>query len=171
MAGYRGKNSARGGRREGKVGTAYKNRSDLNAARAPIQAVRGGEYGSGQASIEAQRAVPVASAPVAGGPPPPPAVPDHLPRPGELPGLTAPSTDPNEHIMSGAVSGPGPGPAAFGFDEKTQGDNEVAWVKGYIPTMEFLANSERGGDAARQVVRMLKVRTGLIPGGTLDGSV
>ncbi len=161
MPGYRGK---RGGSRTGQVGKAYPQRSDLNGDKPlPVQAPTGGQYGSAKASMDAQRAVPMAGAPAGAAAPQGamPAPPAGMPNPDQLPSLFDPSTDPDEDVMSGAAIGPGPGPDAFGFGPQAQDQRDNAWVQRYLPAMEFAANSAKGGDAARQVVRMLKAKTGL----------
>lgn len=156
----------KGGIVAGKPATAYGNRTDLNSP-APISAPTGQPYGAAGAQMAAQRAVPMAGAPQ-GGPPPgatpgggPPGVPAHLPAPGTMPGLTDDSTNPNEHVMSGADSGPGPGPAAFGYGDQAQAARDSDWSAKYLPAFEFVANSRNGGDAARQIVRLLRSSTGL----------
>ena len=88
--------SPRGGRRQGKPGGLYPNRSDLRNVKPPMQAAPGQGYGEAKAQMDAQRAVPVA-------PPPPP-------QPADLPPLTRPSERPNEPVTAGLPIGPGPGP-------------------------------------------------------------
>lgn len=85
---------------------AYSNRSDL--AQAP-RAAPSKRYGEAQASLDAQKAVPLpqASAPGPAGPPPPAG-----PLPGDL-GFTAPSSRPAEPITAGLPIGAGPGPSAL----------------------------------------------------------
>ena len=51
--------TGRGGVRQGTPGTAYGNRTDLNAA-LPVQAATGQGYGEAGAQQAAQRAIPVA---------------------------------------------------------------------------------------------------------------
>lgn len=120
--------SGRGGRREGKVGTAYGNRSDLNSPKLPVQTAPGQEYGAATAQANAQRALPMAGAPTApgaaspvmapggnpqGAPPPVSGHPAGLPSPGSLQPLDAPTDRPDEHMMTGVPAGPGPGPEAL----------------------------------------------------------
>lgn len=84
----------RGGRRSGKQGAAYPNRTDL--AQAP-RAAKGQEYGAAKASLDAQRAVPLPQQA------PPPTVP-----------IGAESQNPTEPITAGLPLGPGPGPQPSG---------------------------------------------------------
>lgn len=87
---------ARGGRRSGKPGVAYPNRTDLNAQ--PVRTASGQEYGERTRQEQAQQAVPLpAAAPV------PPAQP-----------LLRPTERPNEPVTSGLPLGPGPGPEVLG---------------------------------------------------------
>ena len=122
----------KGGAVQGKVGTPYKQRTDLNpstpAALAPSQ-----QYGERAAQQAAQRAIPVAAppqgapsapTPTGGGAPPQPVaqgVPQRPPNafpqtppggPGVLPFLH-PTNRPNEPVTAGLPSGPGPGPEAL----------------------------------------------------------
>lgn len=159
MPGYR---SGRGGARRGTPGKKYPNRTDLSTAKpVPIQAAPGGQYGSAKASIEAQRAVPMASGPQ--GAPAPGGLPDMtgLPSPDSLPSLFADSLDPTEDVMSGARLGPGPGPEAFNYGPEAQAKAGDDWTAKYLPALEHAANSRTGTPAARQIIRLLKAGTGL----------
>ena len=116
---------SRGGVRAGSPGSAYSNRSDLNANRSlPVTSVPGQTYGAAQAQQNAQRMVPMAppsvglppgpggamggGAPSPGAPPGPAGMP-----PGSLTPLDAPSERPNEPVTHGAALGPGPGPESL----------------------------------------------------------
>lgn len=117
--------SGRGGRRTGKIGGQYANRADLRDPKLPVTTVPGGEYGSATAQANAQRAVPMAGAPViapgaaspvmapgsnqAAAPPPVTGLPPGLPPPGSMPPLDAPTNRPDENLMTGVPAGPGPG--------------------------------------------------------------
>lgn len=110
----------RGGRRAGRSGTAYSNRSDLTrSAPLPTNAPTGQEYGKATQQLEAQQAVPMASGPLntGGAPVARPSAPPPV-RPGELTAFDAPSERPDEPLTAGAPFGPGPGPA----DMDTTGD-------------------------------------------------
>jgi hypothetical protein len=90
-----------GGRRAGRQGVAYGNRSDLN--KLPIRTATGQTYGQAGAQQAAQRAVPMA---------PPSATPLAPPSSSAVP-LNAPTARPNEPVTAGLSSGPGPGPEAL----------------------------------------------------------
>lgn len=100
----------RGGKREGKPGKSYGNRTDMNQ---PVQTGPSQGYGQRVALERQQQAVPLPAArPVAtpgsavemSGPPTPP------------PDLLAPTDRPNEPITAGLPMGPGPGPEALGME-------------------------------------------------------
>lgn len=107
----------KGGTRAGAPGTAYTNRTDLNANRSlPVRTAPGQTWGSAQAQAEAQRMVPMrpqpgtAPQPVAG----PPQAPQQAPiGPGGFGPIDRPTERPTEPLMAGAPRGPGPGPAAI----------------------------------------------------------
>lgn len=88
--------NGRGGRRQGRQGQAYTNRSDLNAgprlAPQPVRVAAGQTYGERGRQEGAQRAVP-------------------LP---QLVPLDAPTARPDEPVTAGLTQGPGPGPEALG---------------------------------------------------------
>ena len=99
----------RGGRRQGRPGKAYTNRTDMQAQ--PVRTAPSTSYGQGAASAEAQRALPLPQAPTVGpgaaaGMPAPPG-----PLPGAMP-LGRPSDRPGEALTAGMAIGPGPGPSA-----------------------------------------------------------
>lgn len=147
-----GGRKGRGGRRVGKVGTAYGNRSDLNGGPSPISTMKGQPYGVAGAQEDAQRAVPMGRPEIAM--PDPASLPPDRPRPGSLPGLFADSTNPDEDIMSGARVGPGPGPEAFSFGQQDQ--REMDFAGRYLPAMAVTANGPTGSAAARRLVRLLR---------------
>lgn len=97
---------ASGGPREATPGTAYPNRTDLNAPKPPILRIPGQGYGEQAAQIAQQQAVPGPPPGVQGGWEPPPA-----PTP-----LHAPTERPDEPVTAGLATGPGPGPEALGLD-------------------------------------------------------
>lgn len=100
----------RGGKRTGKPGKAYGNRSDLQGA-----GLSSKQYGDGAARARSTAAVPVAApAAPAAAPVDPAAPPAPLgPGPGGLGGLLDPSVRPNEPLTAGLPIGPGPGPGAL----------------------------------------------------------
>lgn len=101
----------RGGKRQGRQGKAYPNRSDLQAQ--PVKAAPSSSYGEGVASERAQRAIPL---PQAAAPRPGPGAAAGMPAaPGPLPGdlpLARPSERPGEPLTAGMAIGAGPGPSA-----------------------------------------------------------
>lgn len=113
---------ARGGRRAGKPGTRYPNRTDLQGAQLPPNAPRGLPYGDRQKLVAAQQAVPmgtpgVASSPGQGqGSPPSPG-----PAPGSLP-FTGPTQRPLEPVTQGLPIGPGAGPEALTMNQPNPSD-------------------------------------------------
>lgn len=97
----------RGGRRNGKVGQAYSNRSDLQGA-----SLHSAQYGDGTARAASTAVVPVQPPPTANIPAPPPGAPLG-PDPGALGDLTGPTARPDEPITAGLGIGPGVGPEAL----------------------------------------------------------
>lgn len=97
---------------------AYANRTDLNNAanRIARQAAPGQTYGKATQQMEAQRAVPMGSAPTD--------APIQRPTPGTLGSLTRRSERPSEPITSGAPFGAGVGPMAAGIPVPS-GDNAL----------------------------------------------
>lgn len=99
----------RGGRRQGKPGANYLNRSDLQqGARLPVTTAPSQGYGQRVAQERAQQAIPMGT----------PATPAPAPTGGPemaaaLPGLTSPTQYPGEPITAGLASGAGPGPEAL----------------------------------------------------------
>lgn len=88
-----------GGRRQGRAGTNYANRSDLRAPPlAPSQ-----QYGQGVTHQAAVAAVPL-----------PKQAPPSLPIPGMVADLTAPTARPAEPVTTGLPIGAGAGPQALG---------------------------------------------------------
>jgi len=116
--------TGRGGAREGTPGTAYGNRTDLNAAM-PVQAATGQGYGQAGAQQAAQRAIPVApqqvsvapaQAPAQAAPAQPTTITGQMPSlpsyPGELK-FDHPTDRPDEPITAGLPIGDGAGPEAM----------------------------------------------------------
>lgn len=113
--------TGRGGVRQGTPGTAYGNRTDLNAA-LPVQAATGQGYGEAGAQQAAQRAIPVApqqvsvAAPQAPAQAAPTTVSEQLPQQATYPGelrFLHPTDYPNEPTTSGIDMGPGVGSEAL----------------------------------------------------------
>lgn len=103
--------TGRGGSRQGTPGTAYANRSDLQARKVPQAVAPSPQYGTAVAQQRALQAMPIAAPP---GPRPPTPSGPSGPSPQPVVPLDAPSMRPDEHVMAGAPVGPGPGPEALG---------------------------------------------------------
>ena len=111
--------NGKGGAREGAVGQAYANRSDLNGGKMPVTAVPNQEYGEAGAQRAAQGVIPmgtpvVNTAPPQMAPQSPSAAPMAAPsaplaKPGSLPYLGA-TNRPDEPVTAGLPFGPGDGP-------------------------------------------------------------
>lgn len=108
----------RGGRRSGRPGAKYPNRSDLalSPRTAPSVAITGQGYGKVTANAQTQAVVSGASSAARAASPTP-----TIPRPGgvALPpvDLFGPTDDPNEPVTAGLSMGPGPGPEALGHTD------------------------------------------------------
>lgn len=107
--------AGRGGKRAGKPGVAYSNRSDLNGPQPVANYAAGNTYGTGAELARSQQQMPV-SAPQAPGPTQgPPGLPGQPqaapgPPPGGLGTFHGPTERPNEPITHGLPTGPGGGP-------------------------------------------------------------
>lgn len=98
----------RGGRRTGRAGASYTNRTDLAAQ--PVKTAPGQQYGQQAAQARAQQAIPLpAATPVQASPVAQSAPPPALPEPGML---HAPTARPGEPVTAGLPIGPGAGPEA-----------------------------------------------------------
>ena len=114
--------TGKGGSRQGSVGEAYGNRTDLNGSM-PVTVAKNQEYGKATEQRAAQNAIPMGStptAPAAQAPSPARTLLGNMPSsqgpvvaPGSSPFLH-PTSRPNEPIQAGIASGPGPGPEALG---------------------------------------------------------
>lgn len=145
--------TGRGGARQGVIGQAYSNRSDLNNSM-PVQTATGQPYGVAAEQRAAQQAIPVASQPIA-----PPASPQQTPRPTQQPLVsdqitspTAPSADnlrfleptdfPDEPVTSGIDMGPGVGSdAIFGPTAAVSQDLNALAARANSPILLDLANA------------------------------
>jgi hypothetical protein len=150
----------RGGKRQGRIGAQYANRSDLRTPSAPlpVTTVPGQAYGAATQQRAAQQIVPMAANPVVAPPGSPPAVPPPasptaaggLPplQPGQMGAFDRPTERPGEPVTAGLPSGAGPGPEALGLGGPTQPDT-VAGVLQRIATLspeanDLLARANRG---------------------------
>jgi len=114
--------TGKGGSRQGGVGDAYGNRTDLNGSM-PVTVAKNQEYGKATEQRAAQNAIPMGStptAPAAQAPSPARTLLGNMPSsqgpavaPGSSPFLH-PTSRPDEPIQAGISSGPGPGPEALG---------------------------------------------------------
>jgi len=93
----------RGGKRTGRIGAPYSNRSDLQQPRADFT---GQVYGEGVRQRARQQAVPVAGPPALA----PTAGPATYIPPGAVTPLNAPTQRPDEPLTTGLRQGPGAGP-------------------------------------------------------------
>ena len=142
---------ARGGRRSGKPGVAYSNRSDLNAP-LPAQALPDQPYGVAGQQLAAQKQLPMgppgSTSPGAGLPSPGQPAPA-LPPPGSLPPLNAPTTRPNEPVTHGSPSGPGAGPEVLNLPSSPQTVGQMltqlSTGPNTNPDIQFLSNYLSGG--------------------------
>lgn len=114
-----------GGKRQGRQGVAYANRSDLNSDRKQaVQVAAGQPYGERAALEQAQRAIPLPAAPPVSAAPPPPA-------PGSFGAFTRPTEVPNEPLTAGLPIGPGAGPEALASAPNPAGDVEAQLLAMY----------------------------------------
>ena len=132
--------------RQGQVGKAYSNRTDLNPARAMLnETPRGGQYGSRKASEDARRMVPMGTTEVPNVPAeaaPQPA----MPRPVSL---TEPTQFPNEPITAG-MDNPlmGLGPDVMAEDMNR--------LRSYLPIIQVAAEAEDSPQVLRDFVNFLR---------------
>lgn len=108
--------------------------------------VPGLPYGQGQATMEQQKAAPMAGpAPVA------------TPSIEALP-LTAPTTRPNEPVTAGAAMGAGPGMEALNLPSMVtdQADPDLEMVRRYFPVLEYWANQPDTSQATKDYVQYLR---------------
>lgn len=106
----------------------------------PATAPKGADYGEAQASLDRQRAQPVAGAPITPGTPS--SSPTPIPQaslsgmmPGEVPTLMDPSARPGEPVTAGLPSGPGPG--LEGMNAGAFGPQELSFLRHLYKTYKF----------------------------------
>lgn len=145
--------TGRGGAREGTPGTAYGNRTDLNAAM-PVQTATGQGYGEAGMQKAAQRAIPVAPQQVSVAAPQAPAQAAPTTITGQMPQLPAypgelkydhPTDHPDEPITAGLPFGEGAGPEALHTFTPQLGQslNMMASAPGASAMMMDLARAAR----------------------------
>jgi hypothetical protein len=136
----------RGGMRQGQVGKAYSNRTDLNPARAMLsETPRGGQYGSRKASEDARKMVPMGTTEVPDVPAeaaPQPA----MPRPVAL---SEPSQFPNEPITSGLDN------PLMSMGADVMGE-DMRRLREYLPIISIAAQAEDSPEILRQFVNFLR---------------
>lgn len=143
-----------GGRRKGRAGRAYSNRTDLNkGGPLPVTTAPSTGYGTRVAQERAQQAMPMGPPPSPAAPPPPPPAPTG-PAPGEFGDPLRPTERPAEPLTSGIDSGPGPGADALGSTDDS--DPDLLPMGDYLPTLELLANQPGSSVAVRNFVRRIR---------------
>ncbi len=106
------KSSGSGGPRTGTPGSSYSNRTDLpGKPTQPVTVASGQQYGSRQAQVDAQRAVPLPAA----APPPAPQAAGTVTA-GPITPLDAPTALPNQPVTHGLPVGAGAGPEVLGLE-------------------------------------------------------
>jgi hypothetical protein len=149
----------KGGTRSGTIGQSYPNRSDLAGAKpAPISTVPGQTYGKAAEQQAAQRAIPMAGAPVVTPSSPAPQPQQQPQQPHTVPGALdwlRPTERPNEPVTAGLPVGPGPGPesvqgvGAAGFQHASTADllGALSRVPGASSDVQALAQYANSGKA------------------------
>lgn len=135
----------RGGKRSGKPGGLYPNRSDLRGPGTPDipkQEFQGQPYGAATQQAQAQQVAPVAAPP--------------MPAPGSLGAFNRPTERPDEPITAGLPSGPGPGPEVLGALGEEPDQGELRDMAVYLPMLEMLASLPDSTMATRNFVRRLR---------------
>ena len=136
----------RGGKRNGRPGVAYSNRSDLTPTAAPGQA-----YGQAGAQLAAQQAMPIAPQPTPQSSAPPvsavPAV-----APGGMGALTRPTDRPGEPMSAGAPWGPGPSEMSL---PPQAPDTDMTALIRKLPFLEELASHPNASTQTRLLYRQV----------------
>lgn len=148
---------ARGGKRSGKVGVGYPNRTDLNQPQpVAVQTAPGQVYGAAAQQAAAQKAIPLTTPGVVAPTSPPASAPGPstpaapaLPSPGSLGGFTRPTERPHEPVTTGSPSGPGGGPEVLNIPSapQTVGQmlSQLSQGPNSNPDIQFLSNYLSGG--------------------------
>lgn len=141
----------RGGRRSGRDGKAYGNRTDLNVVRS--QTVPGQQYGQAAAQMRSMSAVPMGT-PTAPSPaggmgaapaaPPPPSL-----------AFDRPTEYPDRPITNGLSTGPGAGPEILGLQENAPDPDLIEMVK-HLPALEMMAMLPSSTPTFRNFVRRVR---------------
>lgn len=128
----------------------------------PVQTVPGQAYGQGKAQADAQRAVPMASAPAPAAPVMPAQMAGPAPTPppaaGSLGDFARPTERPDEPLSYGLSTGPGPGPEAVMPDERRDffDDPKTAQL---VAMLERAVDLGVGSRQTRNMVRKFRANT------------
>jgi len=146
----------RGGRRTGTPGTAYQNRTDLQAPKPPAGEYTGQTYGTAVSQRQAQQAMPVQAPGQAAGPP---ALPEDAVKAGSMGDLLGPDGA-DGPVTAGAALGAGPGPEALGLvnPELDSTRRDFAALAPYVPT--FMFHASRAGASPSYVAWVQRLLAG-----------
>lgn len=133
----------RGGKRNGRPGKAYPNRTDLNQG---IKTAPGQAYGAQARQAEGQAAIPLPQSPA------PQAMPFTPPQPG---GFAAPTQNPGEPVTAGLPLGAGPGPEIL--NQPNPNSDSLAQLKAIYSTLNPMAD---GAEQLRQIIERLEPSAG-----------
>lgn len=132
--------------RQGQVGKAYSNRTDLNPARAMLsETPRGGQYGSRKASEDARKMVPMGTTEVPDVPTeaaPQPAMPRPIP-------LSEPSQFPNEPVTAGLDN------PLMNMGADVMGE-DMQRLREYLPILQVAAEADDSPQILRDFVTFLR---------------
>ena len=143
----------RGGKRQGKPGTAYGQRVDLNGGSAAPAGADIRPYGGGESLPDVPTAT---SGPAGGGGGPQGAT---VPRPVSVPGsfaLDADSAFEDEPLTAGMGIGAGPGPEALGSLAPNAPTDDMVNLVAYLPALEHMQMSPHISRKMRNLIRMLR---------------
>lgn len=123
----------RGGKRQGKPGKAYANRTDMTSDYANAE---GSAAGGGMAA-------PTGSAPM------------QLPTyPDQIPNLSDPTSRPDEPVTDGLPTGPGRGPEAMtGVDPRPQ---ETQALKKWLPLLDPIMSQPDAPESVKILIRYIR---------------
>ena len=147
----------------------------------PLRAIPGGSFGDRQATLDQQRAAPLArasSTPPAAAPAPasPQGAPGAAPvdpmalvrqaaenfTPPNVAPFDRPTDFPAEPVTEGLSTGPGAGPESLGLPAAPTGDPDLQVLARYLPALEMMANQPTASVATRNFIRRLR---GAVPPG------
>lgn len=67
----------------------------------------------------------------------------------------APTSRPDEHVATGAATGPGAGPEALNLPPSTS-KQDMNFLRPYLPVLEYMANAPGASPGLKQYVRYMK---------------